>query len=240
MRMIKKSIWIGLMLALAVLMSAAAVHADEWDKKMVLTFSQPVEIPGRVLPAGTYVFKLANSAIDRHIVQVFNADESQIIATVIAVPRYRATPTDERIITFSEVPAGSTEIIRAWFYPGSNLGQEFVYWKPRATELAKVAKTPVPAIAIDAADLDTLITAPIVAITPDAKEVPLAVAMSTSGVENVAAAPTTRVRQSVQQASQLPRTAGVLSLIVLLGVGSIGVALGLLLWGRPAPAFAKV
>ncbi len=237
------------MLALAVLMSAAAVRADEWDKRMVLTFNQPFEIPGHVLPAGTYVFKLANSANDRHIVHVFNADESQIIATVMAIPRYRATPTDERIITFSEVPPGSPEIIRGWFYPGSNLGQEFVYWKPRATELAKVAKAAVPAIAVDTADPDTLRTAPIVAITPDAKEVPIALAMPTNRVENIAMAPTTALRQSVQQASQiprteqasqLPRTAGVLPLIVLLGIGSLGVAFGLLLWARPALAVAKV
>ena len=58
-------------------MSAAAVHADEWNKKTVLTFSQPVEIPGHVLPAGTYMFKLADTLGDRHIVQVFNADGSQ-------------------------------------------------------------------------------------------------------------------------------------------------------------------
>ena len=67
-----------------------------------------------------------------------------------------------------------------------------------------------------------------------------ALAMPTNRVANVAMAPTTGLRQSVQQAGQLPRTAGVLPLIVLLGVGSFGVAFGLLLWARPAPAFVKV
>jgi hypothetical protein len=32
--------------------------ADEWSKETVLTFSQNVEIPGKVLPAGKYVFRL--------------------------------------------------------------------------------------------------------------------------------------------------------------------------------------
>ena len=50
--------------ALAFSASAKASNAklDDWDKKTVVTFSQPVEIPGGiVLPAGTYVFKLLNS-----------------------------------------------------------------------------------------------------------------------------------------------------------------------------------
>ena len=36
-------------------------YADEWDQKTIFTFSAPVEIPGQVLGAGTYVFKLADS-----------------------------------------------------------------------------------------------------------------------------------------------------------------------------------
>jgi len=64
-----KAIWIGLALSLVGLVSASSARADDLDKKTVLTFSQPVEIPGVVLPAGTYTFKLAN-AFDRHIVQI--------------------------------------------------------------------------------------------------------------------------------------------------------------------------
>ena len=42
---------------------AASVRADDWNRKTVITFSQPVETPGipyeglAVLPPGTYVFK---------------------------------------------------------------------------------------------------------------------------------------------------------------------------------------
>jgi hypothetical protein len=42
-----------------------AVRADAWDQKTVFTFSAPVEVPGQLLPAGTYVFKLADSSSDR-------------------------------------------------------------------------------------------------------------------------------------------------------------------------------
>src|SRR6184192_3875491 len=69
--------------------------ADEWNKKTVITFSGPVEIPGvhlagwGVLPAGSYVFKILNSQTDRHIVQIFNKEETTCYATILAIPNFR-------------------------------------------------------------------------------------------------------------------------------------------------------
>src|SRR5581483_5978816 len=160
------------------LVAVAAARGDEWNKKTILTFSQPVEIPGHVLPAGTYTFQLADSSADRHIVRVFNADGSKILATVMTIPDYRLKATDETVIKFGEVPRGAPEAIRAWFYPGNTVGQEFVYPKARATELAKVTKTVVPAVMSDVADdVAALKSAPIVAITPDEQEMPVATAI---------------------------------------------------------------
>jgi len=96
-----------------------------------------------VLPAGTYVFKILDSQSDRHIVQIFNQDESQILATILAIPNYRLKVTDKTVITFRERPAGEPEALRAWFYPGRNFGEEFVYPKARAVELAKETNTAV-------------------------------------------------------------------------------------------------
>ena len=53
---------------LAMLFVTLGARADEWNKKTVLTFSQPLELPGIVLPAGTYVFKLANLSGTRNVV----------------------------------------------------------------------------------------------------------------------------------------------------------------------------
>jgi hypothetical protein len=227
--MINRAIWIALTLSLFGFIFPAAVRADEHDKKTVLTFSQPVEIPGQVLPAGTYTFKLADTMSDRHIVQIFNADESQIIATVMAISDYRLTTTDQTVIKFSEVPAGSPEAIRAWFYPGNTIGQEFVYPKTRATQLAKAAKAVVPALAIDVADANALKTARIVAITPEEKEMPVAAAIQMTPGEGVA---------TVATARHLPQTASILPLLVVFGLGSIGVAFGLMVLGKRAPAVA--
>jgi hypothetical protein len=111
--------------------------ADEYDHKTIVTFSAPVEIPGKALPAGTYVFKLLDSTGNRNIVQVFNKDETQLLGTFLAIPDYRLKPSDKPVITFEERPSGSPEAIRAWFYPGDNYGQQFVYPHKRAVELAK-------------------------------------------------------------------------------------------------------
>jgi hypothetical protein len=128
---------------------APTASADDWDKKTTVTFSSPIEIPGvhlqgwGVLPAGTYVFKLLDSRSDRHIVQIFNADESVIYATILAIPHYRVQATDKTVITFNEGIQDRPEALRAWFYPGRNWGEEFVYPKAKAMEIAAITKTPV-------------------------------------------------------------------------------------------------
>src|SRR5215469_9909888 len=95
-----KKLTINLLLAigLGALALPPRVTADEWNQKTIITFSGPVEIPGQVLPAGTYVFKLANSQTSRHIVQVFNQDEDHVFGTFLAIPDYRLKPADEPII----------------------------------------------------------------------------------------------------------------------------------------------
>src|SRR3984885_8289701 len=136
----------------AALIGAAFIpsaKADDWNNKTVMTFSGPVEIPGvhltgwGVLPAGTYVFKLLDSQSDRHIVQIFDKDGIKGLATILAIPNYRLKATDKTVITFRERPAGEPEALRAWFYPGKNWGDEFVYPKAKAIELAKSTNTPV-------------------------------------------------------------------------------------------------
>jgi hypothetical protein len=111
-------------------------HADEWNKETKVTVDQSIEVPGAVLPAGTYIFKLVESPSDRHIVQVFNERKDHIFASIIAIPNYRLEPTGKTVLTFYEVPAGQPQPVRAWFYPGDNYGQEFVYKKERSLSIA--------------------------------------------------------------------------------------------------------
>jgi hypothetical protein len=118
-------------------------QADEWDKKTILTIDQPIQVTNTYLEPGTYVFKLANSSSDRHIVQIFTGDQKHIIDTIMAIPNYRLQPTGSSRFAFWETPPGSARALRAWFYPGDNFGQEFRYPK-HLRELAVVTPPPAP------------------------------------------------------------------------------------------------
>lgn len=223
-------------LGAAVLPSA---RADESNKKTIVTFSQAVEVPGKVLPAGTYTFQLMDSPADRHIVQIFNADGSQIITTVLAINDYRLQPTGKTVMSFSERPGDSPDALRAWFYPGDTFGQEFVYPKVRAIELAKTMNITVPAVAADTLDDSAIKTVAIVAVTPDQKEVDVATAIQTAPPATVvttepvvqttapAATVTPAPVAADKDADDLPQTASNVPLIALLGALSISLALGL-------------
>src|ERR1700674_5453037 len=138
-----------LCLAVLGLAFSPSARADETNRKTVITFSAPVEIPGvhlqgwAILPAGTYVFKILDSQSDRHIVQIFSKDELTVYATILAIPNLRLKATDKTVMTFRERPAGQPEALRAWFYPGREWGEEFVYPKAQAIELAKATTTTV-------------------------------------------------------------------------------------------------
>jgi hypothetical protein len=118
------------MLGLATLLAGAAMlplaKADEWNKETTLTFNASVQIPGQVLPPGSYVFKLVDNQADRHIVQIFTQDQREVVATILTIPAYRLKPTDDTLITFQERSASSPDVSR-WFYPGHLDGVAFVY-----------------------------------------------------------------------------------------------------------------
>jgi len=131
---VNKSKWFVVTFCLVVLCALAApsaMRADDWDQATKLTFSEPVEVPGQVLAAGTYWFTLANSDTYRHIVQIWNADRTHLVTTIVAIPDYRTQPKGETVIHFEERASGQPEAIQSWFYPGSDFGEEFVYPKSR-------------------------------------------------------------------------------------------------------------
>lgn len=123
---------------------APSMLADEWNKKTILTVNEPIQLPNKVLPPGKYVMKLLDSPSNRHIVQVFNGDETQLQTTVLAIPNYRLEPTGKTQFQFWETPPGQPKAMRAWFYPGDNFGQEFAYPKSESTRIATYTHQTVP------------------------------------------------------------------------------------------------
>jgi len=210
-----------------------SAKADAWDKKTTITFSGPVQIPAvhqpgfGVLPPGTYVFKVVDSASNRHIVQIFSKDELTVYATILAIPNLRMKATDKTVITFRERPAGQPEALHAWFYPGKEWGEEFVYPKAQAIEFAKTSTTPVlemPAsVAVEAAKpeepkvIAELKQTPVTAVEPSGKEVEIAQAVTPPPAAE------TLVAQATPPAEPaLPKTASPLPLIALVGLLALG------------------
>jgi len=238
MKMFNKTLTVAMAASFLGIAAVSAVRADDSNKKTVLTFSQPVEIPGRVLPAGTYIFTLVDGASDRHVVQVLSEDGKTPLAMFLTIPDYRLKSTSETVIKFLEVPRGSPEAIKAWFYPGNTVGEEFVYHKVRAIELAKAAKVPVPAVVIEHATLEALKAAPVVAVTPDEKEVAVAQVIQTTPVAQKT--PVAQVARAEEPRKQLPKTASDLPVIALFGlVSMLAAAIGLMVFGKKS-MFAPV
>ncbi len=113
------------------------VAAQNTNERTFLTFSSAVELPGVTLQPGTYLFKLADSPSNRHIVQVFSQDEKQVHATILAVPAERLDVTGETVVTFRETGEGAMPAVQYWYYPGDKIGHEFVYPKDQAMKIAK-------------------------------------------------------------------------------------------------------
>jgi hypothetical protein len=126
---VKRNVSIALAVGAIGAWSPSGASADESNKLSYLTFSQAVAIPGQVLPAGTYTFRLADSFSDRNIVQIFNRAGTQLIAMLMTIADDRIASSDDTVITFGERSGNAPPAIRQWFYPGDSRGQEFIYPK---------------------------------------------------------------------------------------------------------------
>jgi len=210
------------------------IRADDWNKKTIMTVSEPLQMPSCCTPdhtvtlqPGTYVMVLVDSLSDRHIVRVFDQTETHVITTILAIPNYRLQATGKTVFQYWEVPAGQPQALRAWFYPGDNFGQEFAYHKRAAVAIAAYVKTPVPAIAIDTTSAEELKTAPLVIVDESGKTNQLVQAdlqpQPQLAVTQVVAQVRPAERQEPAPAPEqtLPHTASAMPLLGLTGLVSL-------------------
>jgi hypothetical protein len=116
--------------------------AQTFDKRTVFTFSGPVALPGVTLPAGQYLFRLADPT-ERKVVQVLSADGKTPYGMFFSLPAERFEPASTPEVQFMETAAGMPTAIKAWWYPGERTGYEFMYPKDQARRLAQGASQPV-------------------------------------------------------------------------------------------------
>src|SRR3954466_14825048 len=140
MTSIRKAALACMTVAMVGLSLNATAQTGPRNQDTFFTFSQPVELPNKTLPAGTYFFQLMDSESNRHIVKVMSQDRKELYATLMAIPFYsNDRPSDDPQVRFMETPASAsasngtaagTNAIKIWFYPGNSVGHEFIY--PRA------------------------------------------------------------------------------------------------------------
>ena len=136
MKLRKTVFTLWLMLAFTIMFPV--VRADDWNQAARFTFSQPVQIPGQVLSAGTYFFRLADSN-DRHLVQIFREDRS-LVVTLYSVPRLRDGRDVQVAITVANRGKAQPQAIVAWFFAGETEGHEFLCPNQEKHELAHASQ----------------------------------------------------------------------------------------------------
>lgn len=156
--MLRKSLLVVCSVAVlsVLVLGTANAQDNNWNQRTYFTFSAPVELPGKTLPAGTYLFKVVDSPSNRHVIQVFDKDEKTIHCTILAIPAQRMDPSDEPEVRFMEVAANQPAAIKTWWYPGRTIGHEFIYPKDQALRLARGASTSVLTVATSATTTETM------------------------------------------------------------------------------------
>jgi hypothetical protein len=132
---VRNFVTIALLLAFLTVLPAA--RADESNQATKVTFDRPVQIPGRVLPAGTYWFVVPDDINEHLVVSIFSADRTTLYATLLTINAERRQPSDNTSLTFAERGSTHIQAIVTWFYPGRTTGHEFLYPKQVQSELAK-------------------------------------------------------------------------------------------------------
>ncbi len=212
---------------IALAASTTAINADTWNRKTKVTFSGPVQIPSAhskqgvvTLPAGSYIFKLLDSPSERHIVEVTNLRGDHVYSTILAVNDYRVNARSKTVMYFTERQAGTPQAIKAWFYPGDNYGQRFVYPKVQATQIAAAVNQPVPSHTADVVETTKYADVPVAIQTPAKQETAYSAATfdkvdatDSAGVDGDA------VKESPAAAAPtLPKTGSRLPLVGLMGL----------------------
>lgn len=124
----------GLMLAFAIMLPA--VHADETNQATLITFNQPVQVPGRVLPAGTYLFEIVPN-VNHELVRISSTDRNNVFALIQAIPTYQQGLSGKAAIILAKQEESQPEAVVAWTYPGRLEGHQLLYPKQVQSQLAK-------------------------------------------------------------------------------------------------------
>ena len=216
---------------LVVLVCALASGANAFtsDKRTYFTFNRPVALPGMTLPAGTYMFRIANTESSRNVIQVSNKQGTESYALLGTIQAQRPDVPRDSEIRFLETASGAPPAVGTYWYVGERTGYEFIYSKEQLAALNRTAQ-PAPA-----AQNEPVV--PPIADTEKSTDV-----VEGAGASALASPAESRIAQAQQPAQpaqpeqpaagatrdQLPKTASPLALLLLGGVAAAGLGVKLL------------
>ena len=207
---------LGTFATLLGVVSAPVAYAQSDKENSTFTVTEPLDVGGFTLQPGTYLIKVVMLASDRNSIQVTNVEQTKVFASVLSTPhpiRADEVVPSSRYIYYATAP-GQPKALRTWFARGTEKGQDIIYPKRRAMELAAAAKEPVIAIPDEVKEAEYK-SVPIAVVTPDLQVKPYA-----------EPAPPVVVAEA-RPLKQLPATASHIPLFAALGLLSLGGAFGL-------------
>jgi len=236
--MLSKTMALSTLAVLA--LGIGAAQAQPADYRTYFTFSAPVMLPGVTLPAGRYLFRLADPNTSRKVINVLSADGKTSLAMLHTIPNQLLRAPQNAEVRFMETAANTPPPIKTWWYPGKSIGYEFIYPRSQALQLAKLTSEPVLTTSTVTQDFETAdlsritgsgVPAPVIV---DENPTPVAEATGRAQQGEVAPVEATPVTQEARaERTRLPRTASSMPSVALFGTSALFVGICLLLWRRP-------
>ena len=129
MRIRLSLVLITLTVAATLLLLPSNAPGDDWNRMTTVVFDHPVQIPGQVLPQGIYVFKLAEISGEHNVVQIWNADQTFLHASIMGFPQYMKPEPKEELFIFEQEQKDGPPALKSWFHEGNPIGLRFIYPK---------------------------------------------------------------------------------------------------------------
>jgi len=250
--MLSRIVVLSALAALTLGISGAA-QAQTADYRTYFTFSAPVTLPGVTLPAGRYLFRLADPDTGRKVISVLSADGKTPLAMLHTIPNQLPQAPRDAEIRFMETSANVPPAIKTWWYPGKSIGYEFIYPRQQALQLAKVTSEPVLTTVAETKDFET---ADLSRISGSGVPNPVVVAEDpapvaatgrvqqgevVTGGGRVTAAQDPRADERARTATRtaLPQTASSWPTVLLFGASAMLLGLGLVLRSRTKAVIAN-
>lgn len=124
--------------------SLPAAQADTNGKKITLEFKSATQIPGQVLPPGSYVFEAAGTQAGWNVVKIYNQDGSSQITTLLAYQNPQLKNTGEPILFYSRHAGIPYPVMEGWFFEGDSAAQQWAYSDKMALKIGEANHTRIP------------------------------------------------------------------------------------------------